>query len=344
MRALGIPAVRDRVVQQAVLQVLTPIFEAKFSSRSHGFRPERGCGTALEVVDRAVRHGYEWVVDADISAFFDSVDHELLLTHMNEEIADGSVLRLVRAFLRSGVLMGEARVEPTEMGTPQGGPLSPLLGNIYLHAFDQAMQEGGFGVVRYADDFVIFARTRERAGEALRLAGEVLERLKLRLHPEKTRIAAIDEGFEFLGYRYLRDKQGDLQKVVGPKARRRFRERIRKLTPRHAGQKRRKAKRCTLRRLQRNARIRGMVREVSRYLRDWHSYFGGVRTSWKGHWKELDGYVRQRLRNAISGRYAKGRWQVVLSNETLAALGFVSLECLHVSQPAGPLKAAPSSG
>ena len=196
-RALGIPTVRDRIVQQALLQVLSPIFEEEFGLRSHGFRPGRGCETALAVVDQAVRHGYEYVVDADISKFFDNVDHELLLEQVNEEVSDGSVLGLIRAFLKSGVLLGGVEWEPTEKGTPQGGPLSPLLANIYLHPFDKAMQASGLGLVRYADDFVIFARSRERAGEALEIAGGVLEGLKLHLHPEKTRIAAIDGASSF---------------------------------------------------------------------------------------------------------------------------------------------------
>jgi RNA-directed DNA polymerase len=130
-RPLGIPTVRDRIVQQALRQILSPIFEAKFSPRSHGFRPGRGCQTALEGVDRAVRAGYEWVVDADLQSFFDTVDHELLLTALNEEVAEGSVLKLIRHVLTAGVGGVAAReVEPTELGTPQGGPLSPLLANV----------------------------------------------------------------------------------------------------------------------------------------------------------------------------------------------------------------------
>jgi len=343
-RALGIPTVRDRIVQQAVLQVLSPIFEKQFSPLSHGFRPGLGCETALAVVDQALRYGYEYVVDADISKFFDTVDHELLLELMNQQIADGTVLQLVRAFLKSGVLVAGEVEEPTEVGTPQGGPLSPLLANIYLHPFDVAMQAAGMGVVRYADDFVVFARNREEAGEALVLAEEVLTRLKLHLHPEKTRIAAIDEGFDFLGYHYLRDRQGRLQKVVSRKSRRRFRERIRELTPRHAGQRRPKAKSCVLHRLLRNQRVVQMTANVSRYLRDWHGYFRGVRTDWQSYWRGLDGYVRQRLRNAISGRYAKGRWQGLLSNELFNQLGLTTLEALHSSFQHGPLKAAPGPG
>lgn len=343
-RPLGIPTVRDRIAQQAVLQILSPIFEEQFSPRSHGFRPGLGCETALDVVDRALRHGYEYVVDADISKFFDNVDHELVLELMNERVSDGSVLRLVRMFLESGALVAGVGEEPTEIGTPQGGPLSPLLANIYLHPFDVAMQDAGFGTVRYADDFVIFTKSRETAGEALKLAQCVLEGLKLHLHPEKTRIAVIDEGFEFLGYRYVRDKQGRLQKVVSRKSRRRFRERIRELTPRHAGQKHPKASSCRLHRLRHNKRVLEMIANVTRYLRDWHGYFHGVRTDWMGYWREHDGFVRQRLRHAISGRYAKGRWNGMLSNELLEQLGLTTLRTLHAPYPARPLKAAPGPG
>ena len=144
-------------------------------------------------------------------------------------------LHLVKAFLKGGVMVDGGEVEPTELGTPQGGPLSPLLANVYLHPFDVAMQEAGFGVVRYADDFVIFTQSRERAGEALVLAEETLAQLKLNLHPEKTRVVSIDEGFEFLGYRYVRDRKARVQKVVGEKAMRRFRDHIRQLTPRCGG-------------------------------------------------------------------------------------------------------------
>ncbi len=143
-RPLGIPTVRDRIVPQALRHVLEPIFEATFSTRSHGFRPERGCATALSGVDQAVRHGYQWGVDADREAFFDTVDHERLLAALNQEIADGSVLRLIRQILEAGVLLPEmAAAEPTEEGTPQGGPLSPLVANVYWHRFDERLVQGG---------------------------------------------------------------------------------------------------------------------------------------------------------------------------------------------------------
>jgi len=148
-RPLGIPSIRDRIVQQALRQILEPLFEGKFSKHSHGFRPEKGCATALAVVDQAIKYGYRWVVDADLQAFFDTVDHERLLAALNEEIADGSVLRLVRQILKAGVVWpATATVEPTELGPPQGGPLSPLLANVYLHQFDLRMVQAGYGLVR----------------------------------------------------------------------------------------------------------------------------------------------------------------------------------------------------
>jgi RNA-directed DNA polymerase len=220
-RPLGIPTVRDRIVQQALLQILGPIFEAKFSPRSHGFRPERGCSTALEVVDRAVKHGYEWVVDADIKAFFDTVDHDKLLGAINEEISDGSVLQLIRRILKAGVIQPEVNdVEPTDLGTPQGGPISPLLANIFLHHFDAKMAEARYGLVRYADDFVIFARSEEQAVAALQLAKQILEgELGLTVHPEKTRVVSVTQGFEFLGFHYYRHlRTGRIHKEIRRKS------------------------------------------------------------------------------------------------------------------------------
>src|SRR5712692_11531672 len=278
-RPLGIPSVRDRIVQQALRQILEPLFEAKFSSRSHGFRPEKGCATALAVVDRAVKHGYQWVVDADLHAFFDSVDHRKLIAALNEEIADGSVLNLITQILKAGVVLPEtAAVEPTELGTPQGGPLSPLLANVYLHHFDEQMVQAGYGLVRYADDFVLFAKSESAAAAALTLAREVLAgELGLQLHPEKTRVVSVAHGFEFLGFHYFRDPTtGQLRKEVRRKSAQRFRETIRRLTPRLKNQRRVKARHLTPARLGKNQRLRGMLRELNGFLRGWHWYFKAV--------------------------------------------------------------------
>jgi hypothetical protein len=230
------------------------------------------------------------------------------------------------------------------VGTPQGGPLSPLLANVYLHPLDVALTAGQFGLVRYADDFVIFTKSRERAAEALDVVRTTLADLQLRLHPEKTRVAALDEGFDFLGYHYFRDGEGRRQKVVSRRSKGRFREAIRRRTKRHAGQKRPQPNRCTAAHLQRNQRVQAMVARVNRYLRGWYGYFHGVCTSWANHLNDFDGYVRQRLRNAILGRYAKGRWNQLVGNAVLAQIGLLSLTRLHAAGPAGSLPAPPTSG
>lgn len=324
-RELGIPCVRDRIVQTAVARVLEPIFEAKFSDWSHGFRPGRGCQSALALVDRAVRHGYAWIVDADIERFFDSVDHEQLLDRVNEEVADGTVLRLIRMFLKAGALTDSGRID-VEQGTPQGGPLSPLLANIYLHPLDAALRSHGFGFVRYADDFVVFARTREEALAALDLIRRVLAELGLKLNESKTRIAHIDDGFEFLGFRYFCGRTGELQKVVSRKSRAKFRQAIRERTKRHAGQKRRKPKSCTVDKLRRDERLVRMIGELRSYLLGWHGYFRDVWRTGAYDLRELDGFVRRRVRSAIAGRFAKGRWQSeILPNRLLRDLGLISL-------------------
>jgi RNA-directed DNA polymerase len=333
-RPLGIPTVRDRIVQQALLQVLEPIFEGKFSSRSHGFRPGRGGASALEVVDRAVRHGYGWVVDADLQSFFDTVDQEKLLDALNEEVADGRVLKLIRRILQAGVsLPATAETEPTELGTPQGGPLSPLLANVYLHAFDVEMVQAGYGLVRYADDFVIFARSKSEAEAALEQAHPLLEgQLGLRLHPEKTRVVSVAQGFEFLGFHYYADPKDPtgarLRKEVRRKSVQRFREAIRARTPRLKNQRLPKQRHVTLSRLRRNRRVAEMIEELNRYLEGWHGYFKRV---WSHDWhmQTFDQFVRRRVRTAITGRIGKGWWLVQLSNAVLAELGLVSVAHLN---------------
>ncbi len=346
-RPLGIPTVQDRIVQQALLAVLSPIFEAKFSRRSHGFRPGCGCASALSVVDAAVKHGYGWVVDADIEAFFDTVDHEKLLAALNEEVADGSVLRLIRRILKAGASLAEtAEVEPTELGTPQGGPLSPLLANVYLHRFDETMVQAGYGLVRYADDFVVFARTKSEAEVALQLAREVLEgELGLRLHPEKTRVVSVNEGFEFLGFHYFRHpKSGTMQKVVRRKSAQHFRDAIRKRTPRLHGQRRPKPKRVTAARLAKNQRVKQVIEAVNDYLRGWHWYYKAVWTYYPRPFRDFDAFVRRRTRSTITGRIGKGWWTKRIPNGLLYQLGLIPLEQWHRWYQTGELAAPARKG
>jgi RNA-directed DNA polymerase len=346
-RPLGIPTVRDRIVQQALLQVLEPIFEAKFSNRSHGFRRGRGSITALGVVDRAVRHGYSWVVDADIQSFFDTVDHEKLLSAVNEEVADGSVLKLIRHILAAGVCFPDtAEVEPTELGTPQGGPLSPLLANVYLHALDEAITQAGYGLVRYADDFVLFARSQSEATQALHLVQEVLEgEWGLKLHPEKTRVVSVAEGFEFLGFHYYFDpKTGRMLKEVRRKSVQRFRDAIRLRTPRLRGQRKVKPKNINLGSLAKNQRLGEIIRSLNLFLTGWHGYFKQARLRYEPPFGSFDGFIRRRVRLAITGRVGSGWWYSHITNHMLSALGLVSLTELQQKYLQGRLVAPARKG
>jgi RNA-directed DNA polymerase len=346
-RPLGIPSIRDRIVQQALRQILEPIFEGKFSSRSHGFRPEKGCATALSVVDRAVKHGYQWVVDADLEAFFDTVDHQKLIAALNEEIADGSVLNLVTQILKAGVVLPEtAGTEPTELGTPQGGPLSPLLANVYLHRFDTAMVQAGFGLVRYADDFVIFAKSEGEAAAALILARQVLEEeLGLRLHPEKTRVVSVTHGFAFLGFHYFRDPTtGQLRKEVRQKSVQRFREQVRRLTPRLKNQRRVKARKLTPARLAENPRLGAMIRALNGFLRGWHWYFKAVWSPYATPFRDFDGFVRRRVRAALTGEQGAGWWNQRLPNALLRELGLIPLDEWHREYLSGQLASPARKG
>ena len=203
-RPLGIPTVKDRVVQAALKMVLEPIFEREFLATSFGFRPGRGCKDALRRVDALVKAGYTWVVDADLQGYFDSIPHSQLLERVKAKVSDRRVLSLIESFLQQDILDGMESWKPTK-GSPQGAIISPLLANLYLHPLDLLMAEAGFEMVRYADDFVILCRTREEAEEALARVQAWVNENDLTLHPEKTHLGNCMEkggGFDFLGYRF----------------------------------------------------------------------------------------------------------------------------------------------
>jgi RNA-directed DNA polymerase len=239
MRPLGIPAVIDRVCQQAMRQVLEPIFEPTFFETSFGFRPKRSAHMAMRRIWGQLQAGGRWIVDADIADFFGTISHDRLVALVAERVADGKVLRLIRQILTAGALW-DGVYESTVAGTPQGGVISPLLSNIYLHVFDERMEQAGFQVTRYADDWLAVCRTREEAERVLASARAVLEgELGLRIHPEKTRIVHVTQGFEFLGYKIgvgkgLRFKQGGIGLYAIPRQRSidRFKDKVRALTRR----------------------------------------------------------------------------------------------------------------
>jgi group II intron reverse transcriptase/maturase len=238
-RPLGIPAVVDRVCQQALRQVLEPIFEPTFSEVSFGFRPKRSAHMAMRRIWEQLRAGGRWIVDADIADFFGTISHDRLVALVADRVADGKVLSLIRQILTAGALR-DGVYESTVAGTPQGGVISPLLSNIYLHVFDEQMERAGFQITRYADDWLAVCRTREEAERALASARAVLEgELGLRIHPDKTRIVHISQGFEFLGYkiglgRGLKFKSGGIGLYAIPRQRSidRFKDKVRALTRR----------------------------------------------------------------------------------------------------------------
>ena len=203
-RPLGIPTVKDRIVQTALKMVIEPIFEAQFRPGSYGFRPGRGCKDALRDVDRLLKDGFTWVVDADLQGYFDSIPHDRLMARVAASISDGRVLALLDGFLRQDIMKDIARWTPTA-GTPQGAVISPLLANLYLHPLDLLMEQSGRRMVRYADDFVILCRSEEAALTVLRQVEAWAAAEGLTLHPDKTRIGDSrqpGQGFEFLGYRF----------------------------------------------------------------------------------------------------------------------------------------------
>ena len=242
-RPLGIPAVKDRVVQTAAKLVLEPLFEADFRDCSFGFRPKRSAHDALDAIKREVLRGRRWVIDADIRGFFDALDREILMQLVSERVSDRRVLKLLRAWLRAGVLEGQMLLRP-ETGTPQGGVISPLLANVYLHALDRAWQErhGGLGVlVRYADDLVVLCRTQAQAEAALAELRALLADLGLELAEAKTRLVCLNEdgeGFDFLGFHhrmvesYRKPGRRFLARLPSARAMQAARQRIREITDR----------------------------------------------------------------------------------------------------------------
>lgn len=275
-RPLGIPTVRDRVVQQAALNILGPIFEDKFLDCSYGFRNGRNTHQAIAKVEQYRSEGCEWVVEADIESFFDAVDHELLIDQVAEEISDGSVLRLVRSWLEAGAFKGMKLIE-TKVGTPQGGVISPLLANVYLHPFDVQMIALGFKLVRYADDFVVMCESEEEADRAIEAIKQILSELKLNVNAYKTGIVQLSktEGFVFLGFKIFRE-----HKVPGEKAVKGFKNRIRVITRR-----------------QQPFNIEEVVQRLNPVIRGWGNYFKIANVNWQ--YKGLDSWIRMRLRSFI---------------------------------------------
>ncbi len=288
-RPLGIPTVRDRVVQMAAKIMIEPIFEADFEASSFGFRPKKSATEALEAIRVAGNQGHDFVVDADIQGYFDSIDQEKLMMLVGERISDRRVLKLIRQWLRAGV-MEDGTVRETLAGTPQGGVISPLLANIYLHLLDRlwAAKCGSLGkLIRYADDFVVMAATESKAKEALRQIQFVMSKLGLVLHPEKTRMVDLRRGkgsFVFLGCT-IRKKRSILRnprayymhRWPSPKATKRLRDRVREITGRRAS----------------GEDVKQIIAKLNPVIRGWGNYFRTGTTA--REFLKMDSFVYERL-------------------------------------------------
>jgi len=318
-RPLGIPAVIDRVCQQAVNNVLVPVFEGDFHEDSHGFRPGRSTQTAARRVEALRKQGYDYVVDLDIKGFYDHLDQETLMKLVRQVVKDRRVLGLVRGWLKAGV-MEEGKFRYTTSGTPQGGVISPLLSNIYLTPLDNALTEAGYRFVRYADDVVILCRSKEEAARALHHAGAVLGRLKLELNEKKTSIETFKEGFDFLGFRFT-----NRGRHIAGRSLLALYGKVRKVTKRVQGDK----------------PVRSVIADLEPLLRGWGNYHREGRNV--GMFTHLDKWIRQRLRSYMYKRWRTFRGPGVSKpdKEGFERMGLFSLR--SILRPALlPLKLSPA--
>ena len=347
VRQLGIPTVIDRVIQQAIAQQLSPIFEPKFIDGSYGYRPNRSAQQAIRKVKEYAEEGYTTAVEIDLSKYFDTLNHELLMNMVREEVRDKRVTDLIKKYLKSGVF-AEGLLVKTEEGSPQGGPLSPLLANIYLNKYDQEMTRRGVKVIRYADDIVILAKSK-RAGERLLESSKryLEEKLKLKLNTEKSKVVSVYaiRNFKFLGFALGKGKNGIYIRAHA-KSLKKAKQKLKELTSRSQG---------------RNVRV--VMRNVKVYIRGWLGYFGIA--SMKTTMQEWDGWLRRRIRMYIwkqwkkpkarvgnlmklgmtkwkayrNGNSRKGYWAVAgsgilthtVTNERLAQAGYCSILDLYES-------------
>jgi group II intron reverse transcriptase/maturase len=280
----------DRIVQQAVHQVLSPHYEKTFHDASHGFRPGRSCHTAIKQAKAHLEAGYDWVVDIDLEKFFDQVNHDRLMSRLEQCIQDRRVLMLIRQMLRAKVVLPDGVVVASEQGTPQGGPLSPLLSNIVLDELDDELENRGHRFVRYADDCNVYVRS-ERAGQRVMTSVKsfIEKRLKLKVNAEKSKVAK-PESRTFLSLKLWRLKNGQVYVLVADNALRRLEQQLKALTPRNWGQS-----------------VDDCIRRVNVFLRGWLGYFAVCDEKHLARLERIDGHLRRRLRALILKQWKRKR-------------------------------------
>ena len=318
-RTLGIPTIYDRVCQQALLNRLEPIFEPILDDANLGYRRGRSTKDAMRKVWKEIQGGREWIVDADLKDFFGSVDHEKLLTLIAQRVADGRVLRLIRAMLKAGSY-GKGQLFPTERGTPQGGVVSPLLSNILLTPFDWEMRLRGYQLTRYADDWVVTCSSATEAQAAIAVALRILNALGVQLHPQKTRVVHVQEGFEFLGYKIKRGRKlrlppsairsgarsGALYAYPKPKSIRRFMDQVRQLTKRSVP-----------------LTTKELIEGLNPVLRGWGHYYKRAHVRTLFH--RLDGWIVRRIWSHRFKRWRRGGWLQLPETQLYGEYGLVHL-------------------
>ena len=319
-RMLGIPAVYDRVCQQALLNRLEPIFEPIFDDASFGYRRGRSTKDALRKIWKEIQDGAEWIVDADLRNFFGSVDHEKLLTLVAQRVADGRVLRLIKSMLKAGSY-GKGRLFPSERGTPQGGVVSPVLSNVLLTPFDREMRLRGYQLTRYADDWVVTCKSAAEARSAVDAARRILKQLGVELHPQKTRIVHVRYGFEFLGYKIKRGErklylpeskirsqvqQGALYAYPKEKSIRRFMDQVRQRTKRRTP-----------------LQTEELIAELNPLVRGWGEYYKRAHVRRLFH--RLDAWIVRRIWSHRGKRWRNCGWKQLPETKLYGEYGLVNL-------------------
>lgn len=284
-RELGIPTVVDRLIQQSLLQVLQPLIDPTFSEHSHGFRPGRRARDAVLAAQQHVQGGYRVVVDVDLEKFFDRVNHDVLMSRLGRRIEDAGVIRLIRSYLNAGI-MNHGVVTEREQGTPQGGPLSPLLANVLLDEVDRELERRGHRFVRYADDCNVYVRSHKAGQRVMALLKRLYDKLHLKINESKSAVTSAF-GRKFLGYSLWAAPKGEVKRAVSVKARETFKQRIRQLTRRSGGRS-----------------MTELVEPLRRYMLGWKAYFGLAQTP--RIWRELDEWLRHRLRAIQLKQWRRG--------------------------------------